>query len=108
MDLGSDLAGSIRIPAAYCGVAGLKATEARLPIAGHIPPLPGAPRTVWHMLSLGVLARCVADLGSGPLMAAHGMPLTRAIALCMALDMRRYNHGLNPACWTTPPCLKGG
>ena len=65
MDLGSDLAGSIRIPAAYCGVAGLKATEGRLSIAGHIPPLPGAPRTVWHMLSLGVLARCVGDLALG-------------------------------------------
>ncbi|MFA6051743.1 MAG: amidase [Candidatus Paceibacterota bacterium] len=65
LDIGSDLAGSIRIPAAYCGVAGLKATENRVPRTGHIPHLPGAERSVRHLLSVGVLARCVDDLCLG-------------------------------------------
>jgi len=65
LDIGSDLAGSIRIPASYCGVAGLKATENRVPRTGHIPPLPDAERSVRHMLSFGVLARCVDDLRLG-------------------------------------------
>lgn len=71
MELGSDLAGSIRIPAAYCGVAGLKATENRIPRSGHIPHLPPhvtggkVGRSVWHLLSFGVLARTVADLHLG-------------------------------------------
>jgi len=65
LDIGSDLAGSIRIPAAYCGVAGLKATENRIPRTGHIPHLPGVDRSVRHMLSFGVLARCVDDLRLG-------------------------------------------
>lgn len=65
LDIGSDLAGSIRIPAAYCGVAGLKATENRVPRTGHIPHIPGTDRSVRHLLSFGVLARCVDDLRLG-------------------------------------------
>lgn len=69
LEIGSDIAGSIRIPAAYCGIAGLKATENRIPRTGHIPHLPrehgGPGRSVWHMLAFGVLARCVADLHLG-------------------------------------------
>ena len=62
LDLGSDIGGSIRIPAAYCGVAGFKASENRIPRSGHIPQLPGQPRTVRHLLSFGALARSCADL----------------------------------------------
>ena len=65
LDPGSDIAGSIRIPAAYCGVAGLKATENRIPRTGHIPHLPGTARSVRHLLSFGMLARCVEDLRLG-------------------------------------------
>lgn len=70
LEVGSDIAGSIRIPAAYCGVAGLKATENRIPRTGHIPHLPGRFRTVRHMLSFGLLGRRIADLQLGfPLIA---------------------------------------
>ncbi len=62
-DVGSDLAGSVRTPAHFCGLFGLKATERRIPNAGHIPEPPGQPRAVRHMNVLGPLARSVEDLG---------------------------------------------
>ncbi len=65
LDIGSDLVGSIRIPAAYCGVAGLKATENRIPRTGHIPHLPDRERSVRHLMSFGLLARSVDDLRLG-------------------------------------------
>lgn len=37
LDVASDLGGSVRIPAHYCGVFGLKPTEHRVPATGHIP-----------------------------------------------------------------------
>jgi amidase len=61
-DVGSDLAGSVRTPAHFCGLFGLKATERRIPNAGHIPEPPGQPRAVRHMNVLGPLARSVDDL----------------------------------------------
>ena len=61
-EVGSDMAGSIRIPAHFCGVFGLKPTANRLSGSGHIPPPPGG---VWpdrQMCMVGPIARCVEDL----------------------------------------------
>lgn len=63
-DVGSDLAGSVRTPAHFCGLFALKATERRIPNAGHIPEPPGQPRAVRHMNVLGPLARSLEDLGT--------------------------------------------
>ncbi len=65
LELGSDVAGSVRIPAHYCGIYSLKPTEHRVPLTGHIPELPGSPRGVRHMAVIGPLARSVPDLRLG-------------------------------------------
>jgi len=36
--LGSDLSGSLRVPASFCGVASLRPTDKRVPVLGHTPP----------------------------------------------------------------------
>mmetsp|Transcript_32578 Transcript_32578/g.76745 ORF Transcript_32578/g.76745 Transcript_32578/m.76745 type:complete len:467 (-) Transcript_32578:181-1581(-) len=35
--LGTDLSGSLRVPAAFCGVASIRPTHNRLPTGGHVP-----------------------------------------------------------------------
>jgi amidase len=60
-DIGTDLSASIRIPAHFCGVFGLKPTEHRVPLTGLIPGLPG-PRPVRIMSCVGPMARTVEDL----------------------------------------------
>lgn len=61
LEIGSDIGGSLRIPAGFCGVHALKPTWGRLSTRGQIPPLPG----VAHEDDLGVvgpMARTAGDL----------------------------------------------
>jgi amidase len=61
-DIGTDLSGSIRIPAHFCGVYGLKPTERRVSLNGLIPNPQGLPRPIRVMCSIGPMARTVEDL----------------------------------------------
>jgi amidase len=59
--LGSDAAGSVRLPAHFCGIASIKPTSGRLPRTGHVPPAGGWIETLWQ---IGPMARRVDDLSS--------------------------------------------
>ncbi len=52
--IGSDTGGSVRIPAALCGLAGFKPTQSRVPLAGAFP-------LSTTLDSIGPLARSIAD-----------------------------------------------
>jgi amidase len=62
LEIGSDYGGSVRIPAHYCGLFSIKPTERRVPLTGHIPELPGKPRSIRHVATPGPLARSLDDL----------------------------------------------
>jgi amidase len=59
LGIGSDAGGSIRIPAHYCGVAGLRTTPRRVPRSGHFPAALGL---FEPFVSIGPIARRVEDL----------------------------------------------
>jgi amidase len=60
LDLGSDTGGSIRQPAHFCGIAGIKPTSGRVPITGHIISFDvGA---LDGVTQIGPMARFVEDL----------------------------------------------
>jgi len=57
--VGSDGGGSIRVPAHFCGICGLKPTPGRIPSTGHFPS--GAGAFGWIGV-VGPMARTVADV----------------------------------------------
>lgn len=83
--LGSDTGGSIRLPAALCGVAGLKTTHGLLPMDGVM----GLSDS---LDSVGPIARCCADLALLMDVLSDDMSGKHSRALCH--DMRTVTIGL--------------
>jgi amidase len=61
LDLATDLGGSIRIPAAFCGLWGHKPSEGAVPYSGHFPGS-SLPNAAWLMTAQGPIARSASDL----------------------------------------------
>jgi len=67
LELGSDLGGSVRLPAHYCGISSFKPGATRISLVGHIPgsAIPGmkaGPSPLGFMAMPGILARSASDL----------------------------------------------
>jgi amidase len=62
LSLGSDIAGSLRIPAHFCGICAHKPTHGLVASRGHVPPgVPARPGSV-DLAVIGPMARSVDDL----------------------------------------------
>jgi amidase len=62
LSLGSDIGGSLRVPAHFCGICAHKPTHGIVPSRGHVPPgLPALPGGV-DLAVIGPMARSVDDL----------------------------------------------
>ena len=85
LGLGSDVGGSIRLPAHFCGIAGLKPTTGRVPSTGHWPPFAGL---LGPMFQIGPMARNVADLALA-LRLLSGTDGRDPYAVPMPLDLGR-------------------
>ena len=73
--IGSDTAGSVRMPAALCGLVGFKPTARRIPIAGSVPLAP----TLDSVGPLGVSVACCALLDA--ILAGEGPDVPAPVAL---------------------------
>ncbi len=62
IELGGDFGGSIRNPANYCGLYGMKPTENTVPGHGVVPKPKGARGFAFHMAQAGPMARNPEDL----------------------------------------------
>lgn len=62
LELGSDVGGSIRLPAHFCGVYGHKPSYGMVSLRGHIPGPPGS-LSEPDLVVAGPLARSAGDLG---------------------------------------------
>jgi amidase len=89
--LGSDLAGSLRVPAFHCGIFAHKPTYGLVPLRGHTPP-PFPPLPLERDMSvIGPMARSAADLSLLLDVIAGPDPLEAGKAYRLSLPPSRHD-----------------
>lgn len=117
LELGSDIGGSLRVPAHYCGVFAHKPTYALVPARGHVPPGVDALPNNIDLAVVGPMARSAADLALALDLIAG--PDELAVAYRLALPAPRHTglrgfrvlvidtHPIIPADGATRAALNG-
>jgi amidase len=78
--LGTDTGGSVRVPASFCGLHGIRPTHGRLDLTGMLPQAPSSDTTGWFARDADTFAR-VAQV-----MLGEPIPATRPATLIVAVD----------------------
>jgi amidase len=77
--LGTDTGGSVRVPASFCGLYGIRPTHGRLNLTGMLPQAPTSDTTGWFARDIETFARVATTLlGESP---AAELPHTLLIAV---------------------------
>ena len=103
LEYGSDIGGSIRNPAAYCGVYGHKSTWCIVPKRGHtLAPTPGAEA---DLSVIGPLARSAADLALALKLTVGADDLTARGMHYRLPAPQKHVKGLRVAVWLDEPSI---
>jgi amidase len=78
--LGTDTGGSVRVPASFCGLYGIRPTHGRLPVTGMMPQAPSSDTTGWFARD----ARTFAKVSS--IMLDEAVPAAMPRRLIIAVD----------------------
>ncbi|MBT5519026.1 MAG: amidase [Rhodobiaceae bacterium] len=99
MEYGSDIGGSIRVPAHYCGLFGHKPTHGLVPQIGHVPPVHGA-LAEGDLAVVGPLAKTVDDLETlfDATLGTHG-PMAQAMQIALQGPRFETAQGLRVGIW---------
>lgn len=90
LSLGSDIGGSLRVPAYYCGIYAHKPTYDLCPLRGHTaPPLPPLP-FARDLSVIGPMARGAADLAALLDVIAGPDPIEAGVGYRLALPASRH------------------
>jgi len=92
--IGSDTGGSVRAPASFCGIYGIRPTHGRVSLAGVCPLAPGFDTCGWFARDAGLLAR-VGEVLLGGKANAHGRVLLAQDAYALATP--EAQQALRPA-----------
>ena len=83
LEIGSDIGGSLRIPASFCGIYAHKPTYGLVPQRGHVPPAPGMAADP-DLNVIGPMARSARDLRLLLSILAGGTVAAKAPAMALA------------------------
>jgi amidase len=78
--LGTDTGGSVRVPASFCGLYGIRPTHGRLDLRGMLPQAPSSDTTGWFARDATTFARV------SEVMLGEPIPVTLPTRLVVAVD----------------------
>jgi len=78
--LGTDTGGSVRVPASFCGLYGIRPTHGRLDLRGMLPQAPSSDTTGWFARDATTFARV------SEVMLGESIPATLPTRLIVAVD----------------------